>query len=605
MSKTPATLLSALNVYKSYGTSPLFKDLSLNIQKDERLGLIGPNGAGKSTLLKILAKQDSVDTGELVHRADLRIAYLHQQDAFDEQLTIQEIIASHLPEYLPEWEIQKQLNDIQREFKFPDMTARAETLSGGWKKRLALASIVAQDADLVLLDEPTNHLDLQGIIWLEYFLKEAKFSFILISHDRTILENSCNHILDLDPRYKQGYLKVRGNYSRFLEERERTLLEQQQEQVTLANKLRTEIEWLRRGPKARTTKAQYRIDQAHELMDEVGELKRRNALQTDAELSFEAGKRRSKKLLHATNLSKTRGGRKLFSDVDIFLSPGSRIGIMGANGSGKSTLIHILKGTLEADQGEIFMADGITLTTLDQNRDLPDLSMSLKRALSPHSDTVVFQGSPLHVSAWAKKFLFRQDQLELPVSQLSGGEKARVLLANMMLETSEVLILDEPTNDLDIPTLQVLEDSLQEYAGALVLISHDRFLMDRLCDEILFLPGDGSSHVYADTFQLIKQQSFNQAHLQERALKTPGDNKLRYEKIRVLRKAFDKTERDIEKAEGSKSELEVLLHDPLNATNPEKLAGIAAEIETLDSRLEELMELWETQGSELSDLESV
>ena len=597
------TLISTRNIHKSYSNTLLFKDLSVNIHGGERIGLIGPNGAGKSTLLKILASQEEVDSGELSFSSGIRVSYLPQVDIFDDQLSIKEIILPHFPDHLEAWEIQKQLNDIQDQIQFSSMEILAGTLSGGWKKRLSIACILAQENDLVLLDEPTNHLDLQGILWLESFLQNAKFAFILISHDRFILENTCNRIMDLDRRYKQGYLKVRGNYSQFLQDQEKYLNDQRIEELALSNKVRREVDWLRHGPKARTTKAQFRVDKAYEMIDDLSELKQRNNMQIEAGLKFEAGDRRSKKLLHARGISKTRGGQALFKDLELFLSPKMKIGIMGVNGSGKSSLIDVLRGELDADSGEVEITQGVNLVTLDQNRLLPEGKLSLKRALAPDGDTVIFHGNPLHVSAWAQKFLFQKEQLELPISQLSGGEKARVLLAKIMLETAEILILDEPTNDLDIPTLEILEESLLEFSGALLLITHDRYLMDRVCDEIIYLAGDGLVKVFADTYQLTTYKKSLQITHEPVEVRNPSDNKLRHHQLKTLRKAFNKTERDIDKAELKKTELEAKLHDPENASDPATLAELSQAIDKLNVELESLLEDWESLGGEISELE--
>jgi len=241
--------------------------------------------------------------------------------------------------------------------------------------------------------------------------------------------------------------------------------------------------------------------------------------------------------------------------------------------------------------------------TLDQSRHLPNEKLSLRHALAPDGDTVIFHGNPLHVSAWAQKFLFQKEQLELPISQLSGGERARVLLAKIMLETAEILILDEPTNDLDIPTLEVLEESLLEFNGALLLITHDRYLMDRVCDEIIYLAGDGTVKVFADTYQLTNYQKSLNIIDEPAEVRNPSNNKLRHQRLKTLRKTFNKTERDIDKAEIAKSALEAELHNPENATDPAKLAELSTAIKKLDIELESLLENWESQGSEISELE--
>ncbi len=599
----PSILISTQNIQKSYSNTLLFKDLSVNIQTRERIGLVGPNGAGKSTLLKILVGLEQIDQGLLSTAAQIRIAYLPQIDVFPKNASIREIILDQFPDHLEEWEIQKRLNDIMEKVQFSDLDLIVNTLSGGWKKRVAIAAILAQDCDLLLLDEPTNHLDLEGILWLESILQNARFAFVLISHDRFFLENTCGSIMDLDRRYKQGYLKVRGNYSQFIQDREKYLSEQEAEELALSNKVRRETEWLRRGPKARTSKAQYRIDKAHDMIDDLAELKRRNNLPSEVGINFEASDRRSKKLLFAKGISKTRANKLLFKDLELLLSPGMKIGIMGANGSGKSSLINILRGQLKPDSGEIVLAQGVHIITLDQSRKLPDEKQSLKRALAPDGDTVIYRGNPLHISSWAKKFLFDKDQLDLPVAQLSGGEQARVLLARLMLETAEILILDEPTNDLDIPTLEVLEENLVEFSGALLLITHDRFLMDRVCDQILYLTGDGTVKSFADTFQLTAWQKAQLTPIEETEVKPPSSNKVRHQQLKALRKVFARVERDIEKAESRKADLETELHDLANATDPGKLAECSDAIVALDATIEDLFEQWETLGGEISEVE--
>ncbi|MCF7824063.1 MAG: ABC-F family ATP-binding cassette domain-containing protein [Candidatus Marinimicrobia bacterium] len=603
---TPIVLISTQNIYKSYSNTDLFQDLSTNFHVGERTGLVGPNGAGKSSLLKILAGMESVDQGEISIAGNTRIAYLPQIDVFEADITIRQVLLQAIPDHLEEWEIQKRLNEIQEQVGFPDLGSKVNKLSGGWKKRVSIATILARDCDLILLDEPTNHLDLAGILWLEDLLKVATFAFILISHDRLFLENTCNNIMDLDRRYKQGYLKVRGNYSQFIQDREKYLSEQQAEEMSLSNKVRREIEWLRHGPKARTTKAQYRIDKAHDMISNLSDLQQRNNLSDEADIRFTSSERRSKKLLFARGLTKSRGGKLLFKDLEILLSPGMKTGIMGANGSGKSTLIEILRGQLEPDAGEIELGHAVRIITLDQSRKLPDENLSLRRVLAPDGDTVIYQGNPIHISAWAKRFLFKSDQLDLPVAQLSGGERARVLLANLMLKTADILILDEPTNDLDIPTLEVLEDSLTEFEGSLLLITHDRFLMDRVCDQILYLAGDGSVKLFADSYQLSnfeKSRVKNTKATLPRAV-SPSSHKQRHEHLKNLRREFSKLERDIEKAEARVSDLEGKLNHPEHARNPAKLAEFSQAIELVNTELENLLGRWESTGSEIAEMES-
>jgi len=601
----PELLISTQHIFKTYGNTVLFQDLSLTVHAGDRLGLVGPNGSGKSTLLKILADLEQADHGQVAKARHKHISYLAQIDNFPPESTIRQVLLDHLPDHLADWEIQKRLSDLEEQLQFANLDQQVATLSGGWRKRVALAAKLAEACDLLLLDEPTNHLDLEGILWLENFLQQAPFSFILISHDRFFLEHTCTSTMELDQRYKTGFLKVRSSYSRFILDREKILQEQKTEELAISNQVRRETEWLRRGPKARTSKAQYRIDRAHAMISELDELQQRNSINDQADLVFSASTRRSKRLLQAQGLQMSRGNRLLFAGLDIFLSPGTKLGIMGSNGSGKSTLVELLKGQLDPAAGKLFKAPGLQIVTLDQNRRLPDETTSLRRALAPDGDLVVYQDNPLHITTWAKKFLFTREQLDLPVSRLSGGERARVLLARIILETTDVLILDEPTNDLDIPTLEVLEQSLIEFQGAVVLITHDRYLMDRVCEEIIFLPGNGEVKVFADTFQLIRWQQEQIPQPTQDKVPQAGGHKLQREQLKELRKSLAKTEREIEKLEAQIATHAGELLLPEYATDPARLSEISNKIHALELKLESRMEQWESLELKLGELASL
>jgi ATP-binding cassette subfamily F protein uup len=347
-----------------------------------------------------------------------------------------------------------------REMQFADLQQQVSALSGGWRKRLAITCALIQQPDLLLMDEPTNHLDLEGILWLEGLLKAARFAFVLVSHDRYFLENTTNRTVELNKRYPDGYLKVDGSYSEFLQQRAAVFDQQDREQQVLANKARRELEWLRRGAKARTTKAQARIDYAEGLQGEAAESRRRNLEIASAQIEFDATRRKTRKLVEAKHVTVERGGRALITGLDLLLTPGTCLGLLGRNGSGKSSLMGLLKGEIKPAAGDIAWADDLKVVSFDQQRAQLDQTLTLKHTLAPMGESVVFQGRPMHVTAWAKRFLFPIEKLGLPVSRLSGGEQARVLIAQLMLKPADILLLDEPTNDLDIPTLEVLEDSL-------------------------------------------------------------------------------------------------------------------------------------------------
>jgi ATP-binding cassette subfamily F protein uup len=480
----------------------LFKDISIGFDDTERTGLIGPNGSGKSTLLKILAGIEHYDSGNLTSRRSLRLAYLPQEDRFPPALTVQEVLLDalkdeHADEHDKLTRVEIQLSRVG----FEQTDQAAETLSGGWRKRLAIARELVKQPDLLLLDEPTNHLDLEGILWLEKLLSNANFAFLLVSHDRYFLENATNRIVELNSAYADGYLSINGSYSDFLEKREEYLEAQTAQQRALASRVRREVEWLKRGAKARTTKAKGRIEQAGRMMEDLAELKGRNAQSDSMQIDFAATDRRTRKMLVAKDVTKSVPGRTLFEHLNLVLSPGMKLGLLGPNGSGKSTLIKLLSGELKPDAGDVWQADGLRIVRFDQGRRHLDKTQLLRHALSPMGDTLVYRGSAMHITAWARQFLFRTEQLDMPVSDLSGGEQSRVLIANLMLQPADLLILDEPTNDLDIPSLEVLEESLSDFPGALVLVTHDRFMLDRISTEILALDGKGGARPFASVIQ--------------------------------------------------------------------------------------------------------
>ncbi|MGI4790300.1 MAG: ABC-F family ATP-binding cassette domain-containing protein [Janthinobacterium lividum] len=489
-----AVLLSCASLTKSYGSRPLFQDISLGVGDSEKMGLIGPNGAGKSTLLRIFAGLEKPDSGTVSSRRGLRTAYIAQEDLFSNEATVESVLTEALKgEHIDEIERDVRIEIALGKVGFNVRDQVVETLSGGWKKRLSLARALVQDAELLLIDEPTNHLDLEGVLWLESLLKEAQFAFVLISHDRVFLENVTNRVVELHPAYAEGYISVNGTYSDFLVQREEYLAAQAHREDALQTQVKREIEWLRRGPQARTTKAQGRIQQAGQMIEELAELKFRNAQGKTAGIDFNASGRQTRDLIVAKDLTKTLGGRTLFSKTSLTLAPGTRLGLIGPNGSGKTTLIKLLTGEISPDAGTIKRAEGLRIVLFDQARQQLDKTLSLRDALSPNSDTVTYRGNPMHVSGWAKRFLFKTEQLSTPIRVLSGGEQARILIARLMLQPADVLILDEPTNDLDIPTLEVLEDSLLSFPGALVLVTHDRYLLDRVSTDLLALDGKGGS----------------------------------------------------------------------------------------------------------------
>lgn len=594
------TLLSCQGLSKSYGSRLLFKDLSFGIFAGDKIGLIGPNGSGKSTLLKILAGLDTSDEGLVVRNRSLRMGYIPQETHFPDR-PIQEIVldALHNDHHSSIEYKQTQTAIVLSKMGFADVAISAASLSGGWKKRLALAVEIVRDPDILLLDEPTNHLDLEGVLWLENFLKNASFAYIVISHDRYFLENTTTRMMELDKSYPKGLFASDGSYSTFLEKREEFLSGQVQQERSLNSKVRREVEWLKQNPKARTTKSQSRIQEAHRLIQELQEIKTRNQT-SKSQIDFSSSKKESQKLLVGTNLTKSMGERLLFAGVDLVLSPGSRLGIVGMNGSGKTTLLRILSGELTPDKGTIKCAEGIKIVYFDQHRTHLPAHISLRRALSPEGDTVSYRGQTIHVNSWCRRFLFSPDRLDLPFGHLSGGEKARVHIANLMLQPADILLLDEPTNDLDIPTLEVLENSLQDFPGAIVLISHDRYMLDQLSNVILGLGSKSDSELFADYRQWEQyqiQKNEQEKEVQKEKVEKKESTPRTIERSRKMnfseKREWEQMEGKILALEKEIESLQAQIHDPLVTNQPAKMQQVCQELDLKQQALEKLFQRWQ------------
>jgi ABC transport system ATP-binding/permease protein len=585
-------LLSCEAVSKAYGTRSLFEGLSFGLFEGDQVGLVGPNGSGKSTLLKILAKLESPDGGTRSVRGGIRVGYVPQDPVLPSGVTVEDVISAAVAG-LDEGDRAGGIARALGRAGFTDGRAEVDTLSGGWKKRLAIAQALAAAPDVLLMDEPTNHLDVDGILWLEGLLADRVRAVIAVSHDRYFLEHVATRMLELNRAYPAGLFQTDGRYSDFLARRDEFLRGQAAYEESLANIVRREIEWLRRGAKARSTKAKGRIKAAGRLIEELGETRARGAV-TTAGIDFTSSQRRTRRLLVARGLSKTLGGRTLIRGLDLTVTPGMRIGLMGPNGSGKTTLLNLLAGTLAPDAGDIERAEGLRLVRFEQHRAGLDPAQSLRRALAPEGETVVFQGRSVHVASWAKRFLFRPEQLEMPVGRLSGGEQARILIARLMCEPADVLILDEPTNDLDIPTLEVLEDSLAEFDGGLVLVTHDRLLLDRVSTVIVALDGLGGADTYADYPQWEASRS---ARARAPFSATPTSSALpprrRTKRLGYReQREWEGMERTILDAEAAAAACERATQDPSIASDPGALQASYAALEAARAEIARLYARW-------------
>ncbi|MDE2143803.1 MAG: ABC-F family ATP-binding cassette domain-containing protein [Elusimicrobia bacterium] len=589
--------LSCQNLSKSFGVRPLFEGLSFGLFEGERTGLIGPNGAGKSTLLKILAGVETADEGTLSPRRGLRVGYLAQQDRFelaDEGWTVRDELTAALQGLnLEDYEIDMKVEAGIEQAGFASADQLVSKLSGGWRKRLAILAQVVREPDLLLLDEPTNHLDLDGVLWLEKFLGGLRFAFLTVTHDRRFLERVCNRVIELNRRYEGGHFSSAGNYSDFLEKRESLFADQETRADVLKGIVKNEIAWLRKGPKARTTKQQARIDRAGELQSELGELKYRNAQSRAADIDFTASERQSKSLIRLLGVEKSMGGRKLFGPLDLILAPGDRLGLLGENGSGKSTLLKLLSGQLQPDSGVVKQADKLQVVTFDQHREQLDMNMSLKEALCGNGEHVEYKGSRIHVYGWAARFLFRQEQLTYPLGRLSGGEQSRVLIARLMLRPADILLLDEPTNDLDLQSLEILENSMLEFPGALVLVTHDRYLLDRVSREILSLDGKGGSNLFAELSQWEDWKEGDKRAPVPQRRRAPAAAGPSPSLTPKEAKELQKMEASIQAAEKAAAEARTALDDPAVASDSAELAKRQQKVEAAHAQVESLFKRWE------------
>jgi len=598
-------IINAQAIAKAYGALPLFEDISFTISEGDRIGLIGPNGSGKSTLLGILSGGIEPDSGVVAVRRHTRLSYVIQDSQFALGETVRSVVMKALERSaVPEAERAGRLFETLGRAGFADFDAQPASLSGGWRKRLAIAEALVQQPDVLLLDEPTNHLDLEGIEWLEQLLRAESFACVVVSHDRYFLENVATQTVELSRAYPGGLLRVPGNYSTFLVQKEEFLRAQEKHQEALENRVRTEIEWLRRGPKARATKAKARIDNANKLITELADLNTRTRT-ASAKIDFLATNRKTKRLVELDHVSYEIGGRMLFANLDFIFTAGKRVGLVGPNGSGKTTLLRLLHGEIQPTNGGIRRADFLRVVYFDQNRVL-DPDVTLRRALAPDSDAVVYQDRVVHVASWAARFLFTGEQLNQPVGRLSGGERARVLIAQLMLQPADLLLLDEPTNDLDIPTLEILEESLLEYTGALVLVTHDRYMLDRVSTMVLGLDGRGGVESFADYLQWEEWQAESThppragndgspAAKPAKAAENTAKKKLSYLEARE----FATIEQRIAEAEETLQQKRTAVEDPAIASDAAQLLSAHAAMVEAQNAVDELYSRWaELEGKQ-------
>lgn len=587
-------LVSALDIQQSFAGRTLFTKLSFGIAKGDRIGLVGPNGAGKSTLLKIICKQLVPDKGQIVAQKGLKISYLEQSPQFSSEETLHSVLLHDYETMHLGYEWMSKLNLSQ----FPEET-QVQSLSGGWQKRVALARELMKQPDLLLLDEPTNHLDVTSILWLEEFLRNERLTYLIITHDRLFLQRTTEKIWDLDPQNPLLLLIVNGDYTSYLETKEAQIAAQKKQFQVNKNILRRETEWLRRGAKARQTKQKARGQAAAELKNQVAGLKEKTK-DRNIELDFTQSERQPQKLIELENVTFSYGGKELWKNFDLLLTPKSRVALLGDNGTGKSTLLRLMTGQLQPQSGTVKHAPNLQISYFEQSKNTLNPKLSTLKNICPDGDYVDFQGEYIYAKSYLERFQFSYEQMDLPVEKLSGGEKSRLRLAQMMLTSAQVLILDEPTNDLDLKTLISLQDSLENFKGAVVVVSHDRYFMDAVSNTLIAIndqfPNQPRTLRFADYWQW--EEWFDEQRDLESSNPTPtqSDSSVASEKKTKLtfkeKFEFEEMEPLIKKLEAELSESQKEIDLPETATNAKRANDLYLRIQQLTEELDAKYARW-------------
>lgn len=595
-------LISAYQLSKSFASKKLFKHISFSIETGQRIGLIGPNGAGKSTLLKIISKNMDPDEGKISFSNSLVLGYLEQKTHFEANENIYDSLMKYVADpydgqnisYAYELITKLQL-DILPEKEF----GLVHHLSGGWQKRLALAQQLMKRPNLILLDEPTNHLDIQSILWLEEFIQQqVDTAFVIITHDRAFLQNTCNMIYDLDSRNPDGLIKTQGSYLDFIEIKSSLLESQKRLEEKKRNTMLIEKEWLARGPQARLTKQKARINRAHDLIDEVDHLENKN-MTRKVDFDFGEKGKSPKKLVELIDVSFKYSDTTpfLFSNLNAIIRPGDRIGLLGKNGAGKSSLIQTILEKLPPTTGKVFLNPDIQINYFEQGKETLNVKESVLKVICPEGDYVHLHGKPIFHRSYLSRFHFTPQQMDMPVSQLSGGEQSRLLIAKLMLTSAHLLILDEPTNDLDVETLDVLAECLNDFTGAIILVSHDRYFLDQNTNEIWALSDTENKDIikFADYNQWHEWYTQTAKELKTTAITTKSSHEKNKSNKKISFKElneYNSIEQVILKKETELAEKQTLICSADVATDFQKLNSLSSEISLMESEIKKLYERW-------------
>jgi ATP-binding cassette subfamily F protein uup len=627
------TIFTLRSVKKDFGIKEILTDASFSLAEGDKVGLIGTNGSGKSTLLKIIAGQEPINAGEIWVNASAKIVYLPQEPNLDANKTVLEQIfadsgekmalireyeeishklahsspstdllmarlsvVSQRIDILGAWDLETDARVILSQLGIENLEDKIGNLSGGYRKRIALASALLCEPDVLLMDEPTNHLDALAVEWLQSYLKRFRGALLLITHDRYFLDQVTNRILEIDQGELSGYS---GNYAYFLEKKAEAEDKIVSNQRKHAGVLRRELEWLKRGPKARSTKQKARIDRIHAMQEQ--EFKQANA---KVEITT-VGRRIGKKVIDLTNINKGYGDRLLIKDFTYIFSPEDRIGIIGKNGAGKSTLMNIITGQIPPDTGTVEIGSTIHFGYFDQHSE--DLGINENQRVIEYLKEVAElvktnDGSIITASQMLERFLFSPNQQYSPICKLSGGERRRLFLLRILLSAPNVLILDEPTNDLDVQTLGVLEEYLEEFNGCVIVVSHDRYFLDRTVDTIFSFESEGNLRQYPGNYSVYLDYKKGEEQPQEIKVKkseTPGKENVSSKTNKVSfkeKKEYELLEAKIPKMEMEKEEVETILANspPQDFREISKLSERLAQLnQEIDKSTERWLELAE------------
>lgn len=610
--------LQVEGITKSYGDLVLYENINLSVEKEQHIAIIANNGVGKTSLLRILAGHDTPDSGSVVIRNGLTIGYLEQEPTLNPDLSVIEDVfesadatmqtikmyeeaclngdaqalakATNDMDYAKAWNYEARIKQILSQLNITNFSQKVGELSGGQKKRLALAKTLIKEPDILILDEPTNHLDLNMIEWLETFLNNSKSALIMVTHDRYFLDRVCNTIYEIDDKQ---IFKYRGNYSYFLQKREERIYNQNTEIEKARQLYKKELDWINRMPQARGTKAKYRIDAFEDIKNTAFKSTKNESLQIDIKSS-----RLGTKIIDIYNICKSFGDKCLLDDFTYQFKRGEKVGIVGNNGIGKTTLLNIITGNEPCDKGKIEIGTTIQMGYYKQEDALFNGNKRVIEVIQEIAeDIAIGEGRRLSPTQFLNYFLFPHSMHYAYVSKLSGGERKRLYLMTILMRSPNFLILDEPTNDLDIVTLNVLEDYLSQYTGCVIIVSHDRFFMDKVVDHLFVFEGNGKIKDFPGNYSQYREWKDKQQKIintQNKPEPTQSKGKERLNDKRKLsfkeRKEFEQLELDIEQLEQEKQQIELALSG--GESEASKIAELSARFEAICAELDQKSDRW-------------